>query len=274
MRKLRQYLTAMVNGKKIRFRFTFLVIILLVTLGAAVCEAQNQIPEDVLFVGNSYTYFWNLPQQVHVLAESKGVSIRTSQSTSGGTNWGQHWRSERELESKSLIESGNYDAVVLQNHSMRSIEAKDSLMHYGREFAELIDDNGANTYLYMTWAREWDPYMMDTISSAYMELAREIDATVVPVGLAWQRARELRPDIDLYAEDGSHPSPLGTYLTACVFYRVLTGIEIDSLPPRLISKDYAGEKLYLNILSENNAQFLQKVAEETVTQFETDSDLN
>ena len=155
---------------------------------------------------------------------------------------------------------------------MRSFDAPDSLMHYGNLFANLIKENNAKIYLYMTWAREWNPYMQKTITDTYTELAEEIDATVVPVGLAWERARELRPDIDLYAEDGSHPSPLGTYLTACVFYRVLTGMEIDSLPPRLISEDYAGEKLYLNILSENNAQFLQKVAEETVTQFVSDSD--
>jgi hypothetical protein len=249
-----------------------LLTLLLFLFASAVCQAQNETPENVLFVGNSYTYFWNLPQQVAALAKDEGLAMRTSQSTSGGTNWGHHWRGERDLESKRLIDSGNFDAVVLQNHSMRSIEAPDSLMYYGKQFAELIKENDAEIFLYMTWAREWDPYMLETISGAYNELASEIGATVVPVGLAWQRARELRPDIDLYAEDGSHPSPLGTYLTACVFYRVLTGNQIDGLPPRLLSSDYADEKLYLNILSENNAQFLQKVAEETVTEFISASD--
>lgn len=244
-----------------------LFVLTLNLLLVSVCYGQDRTPENVLFVGNSYTYFWNLPQQVAAMAESGNVEMRTSQSTSGGTNWGHHWRGERDLESRSLIESGDYDAIVLQNHSMRSIEAPDSLMHYGLQFAELIKENDTEIYLYMTWAREWDPYMLETIRGAYTELAEEIDATVVPVGLAWQRARELRPDIELYAADGSHPSPLGTYLTACVFYKVLTGNEIVGLPPRLLSKDYADEKLYLNILSENNAQFLQKVADETVAQF-------
>ena len=273
MINIRQLLCEKMDGFKTQFQLSKIAIaVLLIAFSTSVCHAQDQSPDNVLFVGNSYTYFWNLPQQVHALAESEGVSILTSQSTSGGTNWGQHWRSERELESKSLIESGNYDAIVLQNHSMRSFDAPDSLKHYGNLFADLIKKNDARIYLYMTRAREWDPYMQKTITDTYTELAEEIDATVVPVGLAWERARELRPDIDLYAEDGSHPSPLGTYLTACVFHRVLTGLEIDSLPPRLISEDYAGEKLYLNILSENNAQFLQKVAEETVTQFVSDSD--
>ena len=248
-----------------------LCVLAFLLLSSDLCKAQDDVPEHVLFVGNSYTYFWNLPQQVHALAESKGVEMRTSQSTAGGTNWGQHWRGERELKSKSLIESGNFDAVVLQNHSMRSLEARDSLMHYGMEFANLIREYDADIYLYMTWAREWDPYMLDTISQAYSDLAKEINATVVPVGLAWSRARELRPDIELYAEDESHPSPMGTYLTACVFYRVLTGNPIDDLPPRLLSTDYADQKLYLNIVSENNALFLQKVAEETVTRFISES---
>ena len=70
--------------------YSFLILFL---LSGTVCQAQNKVPENVLFVGNSYTYFWNLPQQVSALAESEGISIyATSQSTSGGTNWGQHWR--------------------------------------------------------------------------------------------------------------------------------------------------------------------------------------
>lgn len=243
-----------------------LLILLSVSLNAH-AQLQDQTPEKILFVGNSYIYFWNLPQQVTALAKSQDVKLITAQSTSGGSNWGQHWRGENGIRSKELINSGGFDAVVLQNHSRRSLDAPDSLMYYGKMFADLISEHDGHTYLYMTWAREWDPYMQETITEAYKKLAEDTGATVVPVGLAWERARELRPDINLYAEDGSHPSPLGSYLTACVFYKVFTGSSIKNLPARLLSKDYTGEKLYLNILSEENAAFLQQVAEEVVNLF-------
>lgn len=244
-----------------------LSVILLLTGSLFSASAQDDVPEKVLFVGNSYTYFWNLPQQVHVLSESQDTGIMTAQSTSGGTNWGQHWRGERDIQSRDLIANGDFDAVVLQNHSMRSFDAPDSLMHYGKLFADLIKEQDAQVYVYMTWAREWNPLMQDTITEAYMNLAKEIDATVVPVGLAWQKARQLRPDLKLFAEDGSHPSNLGTYLTACVFYKVFTGAHLQGLPERLLTTDADGQKLYLNILSEENAIFLQQVAEEVVNSF-------
>lgn len=274
MRKL--YLDAPKYGSSTEFlRVAVMNVVLasflLLIVGAvSSVHGQENHPKEVLFMGNSYIYFWNLPHQVMAMAESQGVDLNTAQSTNGGSNWGQHWRGEENIRSRELIQSGDFDAIVLQNHSRRSLDAPDSLMHYGKLFAELIKEQDARIYLYMTWAREWDPYMQQTITDAYIRLAEEIDATVVPAGLAWERALELRPDINLYAEDGSHPSPLGTYLTACVFYKVFTDRSTTDLGARLMSQDIYGEKIYLNILSEENALFLQKVAEETVDTFRSE----
>jgi hypothetical protein len=52
--------------------------------------AQSEGPQRILFVGNSYTYFWNLPQHVALMAQEGGVELHTQQSTAGGVNWGQH----------------------------------------------------------------------------------------------------------------------------------------------------------------------------------------
>lgn len=223
--------------------------------------------QKVLFVGNSYTYFWNLPHVVQGLAESAHIKITTSQSTIGGSNLGQHWRGERNLKSKTLIEEGDFDIVVIQDHSMQSIEAPDSLMHYGKLFGELIKSKGAQPYVYMTWSRRWDPYMMESIQKEYTSLAEKINARIVPVGLAWKRALELRPELPLYDDDGSHQSSLGTYLNACVFYGIITGKSPVGLTNRVVSKDQYGEKLYLTIQSAENALFCQKVAEEIINQY-------
>lgn len=230
--------------------------------------AQETAAKRVLFVGNSYTYFWNLPQ--HVAGFSEG-QLQTAQSTAGGSNLGQHWRYEKGLTSIDKIKAGNWDMVVLQDHSRRAIDHPDSLMHFGKLLGELIHQTGAKPYVYMTWARKWDPFMQDPITKKYIELAEAINAEVVPVGLAWQKSRQLRPDLELYDEDGSHPSPLGTYLSACVFYGVLTGKSPIGLPKRIISTDKDGEKLYLNIQSENTALFCQKVAQAVLEEFEKES---
>lgn len=228
--------------------------------------AQTDLPKKVLFVGNSYTYFWNLPQTVALMAENKNIDLTTRQSTAGGSTWGQHWRGEKQLNTLNIIEDGDFDIVIIQNHSMRSIEAPDSMMHYGKLLAEVIRKSGAQPYLYMTWAREWNPLMQKTITEKYLELGKLIDAKVIPIGLAWQRARELRPDFPLYDEDGSHQSTLGTYLSACVFFGALANQSPVGLPHRLTTQDKNGEKLYISIQSKENALFCQLVAEEILAE--------
>jgi hypothetical protein len=46
---------------------------------------------------------------------------------------------------------------------------------------------------------------------------------VAPAGLAWAESLRLVPRLDLWASDGRHPNTAGSYLTACVFYAMLTG---------------------------------------------------
>lgn len=241
-----------------------LSILLALSFGYLASPAQSADTCKVLFVGNSYTYFWNLPQQLNAMAASRNIPLQAYQSTAGGTNLGQHWRSEKKLRSRQIIQEKDFDIIILQDHSMRAIEAPDSLIIFGQKMTDLIKSRNAQPYLYMTWARIWDPYMQKPIQKAYEVLGKETGAIVVPVGLAWEKARQLRPDLPLYDPDGSHPSPLGTYLTACVFFQVLTGESPIGLPQRLATTDKNEEKLYLNIQSEAAALFCQKVAAEVV----------
>ncbi len=228
-------------------------------------RGQQEVPQKMLFVGNSYTYFWNLPQTVDLMIESDSITVvDIDHSTAGGVNWAQHWRSEKGLQTLEQIKEGDYDAVILQNHSRSSIERADSFQIFGEQLYNLAQSTGAKVYLYETWARAWNPYMQKTITAAYKQLAEKTGAYIVPVGLAWQRSRELRSDLVLYELDASHPNSTGTYLAACVFYAVLTGKSPVGLPPRLITKDKDGETLYLSIQNPNDALFCQKVAEEVV----------
>lgn len=244
-----------------------LLILILLFVQLPISFAQETEAKKILFVGNSYTYFWNLPQTVEAMAREKAFPLEARQSTSGGTHWGHHWRGERDLKSREKIENGNFSGVVFQNHSMSALNRVDSMFYFGSLFAGLVKSKEADMYLYMTWAREWNPYMQSEISEQYMALAEKIGAKIVPVGPAWERARQLRPGFPLYDDDQSHPSPLGTYLTACVFYGMFSGESPVGLPFRLIATDSHGEKVYLNIQSSENALFCQKVAEEILKEY-------
>lgn len=225
-----------------------------------VSNGQNE-EKRVLFVGNSYTYFWNLPQLISAMAESQGKDIFTQQSTSGGVNWKQHWDGDKELKTQELIKNGDWDIVVLQNHSLSTIKNQEEFFEYGKKLISLVKRNGAQPLLYATWAREANPLMQEEINKAYYKLANETDSEVLAVGSAWAEAKNLKPELELYHPDGSHPSPHGSYLTAALFYKKLSKKSVLNIPERLTAFDSQNQKIYLSILMEYDAQFLLQFVE-------------
>lgn len=216
-----------------RARLPWLLLVLLLACSgagpsASPTPASTPAPEPtpattrVLFVGNSYTFSHDLPA---VLSQIAGAAfpdhpIMTRMVAEPGWTLEQHWQDRRAI---LEIRSGDWDHVVLQGHSLGSIEARERLFEYARRFDSEIREAGASTVLFMTWARRDQPRMLETIATAYDELGRELGARVAPVGIAWQRSHARRPDIHLWHVDGSHPSPAGTYLAAAVFYGLISG---------------------------------------------------
>jgi len=223
--------------------------------------------EQIFFVGNSYTFFWNLPQTVQAMARSQNRSMEVQQSTASGASLEQHWKGEKGLQTVQRLRSDSFDSLVLQDHSLASLEAPKEMIEYGRLLAQEAQKRKATVFVFMTWARAFDPGMQSAVEAQYEALAKDTGAEVIPVGLAWQRARELRVGFPLYASDQSHPTPLGAYLSACVVYGVLTRRSPVGLPSRLTTQDLHGEKIYLNIQSEEDARFCQEVAEETLLSY-------
>lgn len=234
-------------------------MLLLCSLPASAQEETT--PKRVLFVGNSFTYFFNLPQVVAAMALSQDEQIETRQSTVGGSNLEQHWKSEKGTITRELIETQDWDYVVFNNHSRSAIDTPESFMEYGRKFAELVKQRGAKPVFMMTWAYKSNPLMQTRISEMYERLASETGADFVPVGPLFAEARKWRPDLDLFFDD-KHPSSNGTYLLGLAFFRYFTGMDTSDIPPRLLTKDMHGEKLYLIFMSPENADFLQQLVDE------------
>jgi hypothetical protein len=95
-----------------------------------------------------------------------------------------------------------------------------------RLFDKCIQAAGSRTALYMTWARQHEPQNQRKIARAYTEIADELGATLLPVGLAWQACLRRDGAPVLYDRDGSHPTLAGSHLAACVIFLVLYGRKI------------------------------------------------
>src|SRR5207249_32270 len=90
-----------------------------------------------------------------------------------------------------------------------------------RLFDGAIRAADAQMVLYMTWARRHAPETQQALTDAYTSIGRELGATVVPVGVAWQRFLGKHDRPVLHDADQSHPTLAGSYLAACVFLTVL-----------------------------------------------------
>jgi len=214
----------------------------------------------VLFVGNSYTYGYNLPHIVSIISEETPTKLITRKSVIGGATLKQHWMGQRNLETRKIIAEGDFDVVVLQGFSMSAIATPDTTLRYIRLFSDYIRSYGAEPCLFNTWAREKVPQFQPEIDAMYVQASMENKAVRVPVGTAWELAMDLRPTVDLFTSDGSHPNELGTMLTASVFVRVLCGELPETLPSLYRIEDAHGETVRLMNHNPEEAEFCRRIA--------------
>ena len=240
-----------------------LILSILFTFLAENTFAQEDTkPIKVLFVGNSFTYFWNMPQMVHTMVNEQGLAIEVHQSTVGGSTLEQHWKSEKGTKTRELLENEKWDYVVLGDHSLSTISTPEKFDDYGSKFIELIRSKGAEPILYVTWAYKSNPLMQKTITAKYDELAKKMNTQVFPVGPIFMQARTLMPNLEFYFDD-KHPSSNGSYLIALIITKSLTGKSVEAIPDRVTTIDAMGEKLYLSFVLPDTGMFFRQLVNES-----------
>lgn len=218
--------------------------------------------KNTLFIGNSHTYLHYMPQMLLELvkAEDRGFTLSVDQITGEGASLQWHWQNVSTLQK---IRSKRWDFVVLQERSGGPLEELRSFQRHARKLDEVIRKQGAKTIFYLTWANKSRSQTQETIAYAYKQIAKKLGAGLAPVGLAWIKAQTLDSELNLHHKDGRHANPIGSYLTACVFYAVLFNASPEGLPAALFIKGRMRPTQ-----DEAQALFLQKVAWETVLNWE------
>lgn len=83
---------------------------------------------------------------------------------------------------------------------------------------------GGVPVLYMCWPYDrlkWCSW--DVLIAEHKKAAQSLGIKLAPVGMALQTALKERPELDLFAPDSEHPSPLGTFLAAAIIYCTVYG---------------------------------------------------
>lgn len=195
----------------------------------------------VLFLGNSFTFYNDMPGMFEALSHSGGILADVYDLTEGSYRLSMFCDPEDEMGAAAIaaLQDYDWDYVILQEQSrlptapeMVELEMRPS----AQALDELIRAANGQTVMMMTWAYEdgddWEwlgehlvttrEEMQTQLAETYIQVADELDALLAPTGIAFLRCAEEHPEIVLWdEEDGMHPALAGTYLGACVLYATL-----------------------------------------------------
>jgi hypothetical protein len=195
--------------------------------------------KKVLFIGNSYTNYNNLPQLTYEVANSTGDGLIVDGSIVGGSSLEFHATNGF---TENNISEDTWDYVIIQAGSIEGALTGDyfdtNVAPYAEQLVDIIKTNYAcsQPVFYRTWGRENGvggslcvtyPWictyegMDDALEINYRALADTNDGLIGPVGTVWRYLIDNPNTPDLYDADESHPALAGSYVAACTFYTIL-----------------------------------------------------
>jgi hypothetical protein len=231
-------------------------------------------PKSEIFIGNSFYYYNNgLPGHVSLLEKAADPEhrqdYRATMVTIGGSGLDWHdvesYFRPNGIGAYSFDDQNNvvfnppgkmFDAAVMMDCSQCPIhpKLKSAFTEFTKKDSDIVRAHGAKPIFFMSWAYADKPEMTAPLAEAYTVAGNANNALVIPAGLAFARAREKQPELNLYAPDKRHPSLAGTYLAACTTFAALTG------------RSPVGNS-YLAGVDEPTAKFLQQTAWDTVQDY-------
>ena len=224
---------------------------------------------SVLFIGNSYTYYHDMPTQIFdQIARAAGYEPNVISVTCGGHSLEQHanvtdpygLKVAMHLLPKNI---NKFDFVVLQEQSMRpTFSDKSPFYDAVRTLSAKAKDINAKPILYSTWGRRSDSKDLKSmgltnesmtwrLAAGYSAIGEELNIPVGHVGLAFYEVYTGNSGIELYDDDATHPSYAGSYLAAMTLFSKMTGIDPTTV-------DFVGE------LTEAEAAVLKQAAKNAV----------
>jgi hypothetical protein len=132
--------------------------------------------------------------------------------------------------SEQSLESTVWSHVILQAQKYSSSGTVDYTTTAAEYWIRGSKGQGATPILFPEHPQRGNtregPYLYDLHSA----IAQREPACVAPVGLVWDEVVQRDRSLVLHQEDGNHASPVGLYLSALVFYQIITGQPADTIP--------------------------------------------
>lgn len=184
--------------------------------------------KSILFIGNSYTYYHNMPEQIFApMAAARGYDFDVRAVTHGGykLSWFADSENEEGKRLRSVVDGRYFDCIVLQDHSLSTILNPGEFFGGIRSLKQLLEDKTDRFVLYATWGRKpgcetleelgmTNEEMTRHIAEMYDEAGTRFGMTVAHVGKAFAAYTREHPKAELYFTDLHHSSILGSTIAA------------------------------------------------------------
>ena len=240
---------------KIKIFFMILMGVVILFFGAIFSESgakgilvnAEETQKDVLFIGNSMTYYNTLCNVVQGIARRKGHNIKCSAATNGGKDLIYNAKADNVV---TAIKKGGYEVVVLQD-IVGSFDS-DRLMEGAGDIISVIKKYNPNAQIifYEPWPIQstlTGKYsMLPYFTDGYVQAAKKFQAQLDPVGESFYDIY-VNHGLNYYCKDGKHPQPLGTFTAAATIYYTLYNETFESFTET--------DQTYLNQLINNNVAF-------------------
>lgn len=190
----------------------------------------------ILFIGNSYTYYNDMPNMLERLANVNGKDVQVISVTFGGAKLCEFADGKNEYgkQLEELAKIHKFDVCIMQEQSILTIGAYKLFLMGVKKLVEKLAPVVDNFILYQTWGRKDGDVMMaehgwtnqgmtEALREAYEKAAETVGAEVAPVGSHFYEIYTNHKEIDLYNEDLTHPSYKGSCLAMLTFYKILFG---------------------------------------------------
>ncbi len=211
----------------------------------------------ILFIGNSLTYWNDLPLIVQAVFDAAGgAKYDAGMVAFPDVSLEDHWLDGT---ARNQIDRGGWQIVVLQQGPSSLPDSRVLLRDYVGRFSERIKAIGARPALYSVWPSQSRQGDFDRAIESYQLAADDVGGIYFPVAAAWRAAWRRDSTAALYSPDGLHPSVAGSYLAALVMYGVIADKTPVGLPSEIPLRD--GRPL---IISAALAATLQAAAAEAI----------
>jgi len=181
----------------------------------------------ILIIGNSRTYFNDMPDMIRAMADSAGDPEKYQITTYAvaGAALKSHWN---DATARDLL-TRHWDNVLIQAESAAhgAPDRQENFFLYGEKLIREVQRTGSASALIVNW--DYDLSLFEggrsdralyyaNIQKDYAALAQKTGADRVNVGAAWEGLLAAKPPFSPYAAGGNHPSIYGSYFMALMIY--------------------------------------------------------